>query len=776
MVDNMRLNDTYTLLEEIGSGGGGVVYKAYHERLKTYVVVKKVKDQVKGLLEGRAEADILKTMKHTYLPRVYDFLEIDGEIYTVMDYIPGQSLDKVVDEQGAIPQKQVLKWAGQLAEALDYLHGQTPPVIHSDIKPSNIMLTPDGDICLIDFNISLALDSSMKNSTGISGGYAPPEQYHNTKLYHRFVQTEQLRKAEKTASEASGEGKSIGTTAADTEASTVAEAENRVTVTATAAGTDAEAETAGATMTDAAGETTAGCETAEVSETEEMMENSSGSTTATGSIVEKTIGHGVDARSDIYSLGATLYHLLTGIRPSCDFEQIIPVSQCGIEISEGFAHIIEKMMELLPEKRYQNGAELLYAFRHIHELDKEYQAYKKSRRNKKIAMALLYVLGASLTAGGIITIRNEKNISYNHLITSSEEAIEAGNFDEASIVLDEAEKLLPQRAEAYSKQLLLLYQQEDYEGCIRYAEEVLRNAPYQLSEAQEANVLSDMYYVLGNAYLETEDYRNAILNLEEAISLYTGSSLYYRDYAIALAKTGNTEQAEEALDRAVALGLGEDSIYMVQGELAFARGEYTEAEESLQKAVSYAETDSLRKRAVLLCDRVYRELGTDYLDREIAMLEQEEKRYGDSTSANSLIERLADAYVRKAEAEEEEGQKEIYYNMALEKFEKLYESGYVTRQLMENIAIVYEQLDEFDKAEDMLLQMADRYPDSYIPYKRLAYLEADRQQEKANADREYQTMKGYYDKAKELYSDQDGDQEMQMLDNMVQELKNGNWI
>ena len=85
-----KLNGTYTLIDEIGSGGGGVVYRAYHERLKTYVVVKKIKENVKGILDGRAEADILKKIKHTYLPRVYDFLEIDGEIYTVMDYIPGK--------------------------------------------------------------------------------------------------------------------------------------------------------------------------------------------------------------------------------------------------------------------------------------------------------------------------------------------------------------------------------------------------------------------------------------------------------------------------------------------------------------------------------------------------------------------------------------------------------------------------------------------------------------------------------------------------------------
>ena len=180
---DMRLNDTYTIVDRIGSGGGGVVYKAYHERLQTYVVVKQIKEKVKGVLDGRAEADILKRIKHTYLPRVYDFLEIDGEIYTVMDYVPGKSLDKVLKEEGYFPPKQVLKWAFQLAEALDYLHRQEPPVIHSDIKPSNIMLTPQGDICLIDFNISLAFDSSRRTSTGTSGGYSPPEQYRSLGSY-----------------------------------------------------------------------------------------------------------------------------------------------------------------------------------------------------------------------------------------------------------------------------------------------------------------------------------------------------------------------------------------------------------------------------------------------------------------------------------------------------------------------------------------------------------------------------------------------------------------
>ena len=74
------LNQTYCLIEQIGSGGGGIVYKAYHKRLRKYVVVKEIRDCVKGILESRAEVDILKNLAHTYLPQVYDFLEIDGVI------------------------------------------------------------------------------------------------------------------------------------------------------------------------------------------------------------------------------------------------------------------------------------------------------------------------------------------------------------------------------------------------------------------------------------------------------------------------------------------------------------------------------------------------------------------------------------------------------------------------------------------------------------------------------------------------------------------------
>lgn len=733
MEKGKKLNDTYTLIDEIGSGGGGVVYKAYHERLKTYVVVKKIREKVKGVLDERAEVDILKRIKHTYLPRVYDFLEIDGEIYTVMDYIPGKSLDKVLAEKGAFPQKQVLEWAKELSEALEYLHSQNPPVIHSDIKPANIMLTPEGKICLIDFNISLAFDSSMKNSTGISGGYSPPEQYPNLARYERF-----LKNGKKPAQDSA-------TVKADQECATIAGSGESHT---------------------AAGRAGSRTAVGEVPATESI--------TVTNQTIKGAIGRGVDERSDIYSLGATLYHLVTGIKPSNNFEEIVPIDECSVKLSEGFVHILKKMMEFRPEDRYQNGGELRQAFGDIYGLDKEYTNYKKRCRNRKILITVLYLAGAAFLGSGFAVRRKEKDMDYNRAVEQAETYTEEGNFEEASAVLSAAMEIRPERIEAYGGETLRLYQSGSYDDCIRYAVDVLLNPFYRVENEKDRSILGDIYYVLGSCYMEKEDYSNAELNLKNAIDQYDQNSLYYRDYAIALAKQGKVQDAESVLEEAVALHLEEDSIYMVRGEISFAKGDHEEAEEWLLRAISTAEDDNLRKRAVLLCDRIYRELGDGYLDREIALLEQEENRFGGAASAMNISERLADAYARKAESDETV--RKEYYEKAIERFEFLYENGYATRQMMENIAILYEQSDEYGKAEEMLLQMVEQYPDSYAGYKRLAYLEADMQQNKENADRDYRQMKEYYEKAKELYGDQDHDQEMQMLDRMIADLKDGNWL
>lgn len=175
------MSGRYQIMEKIGQGGTGIVYKAYDYNLRKYVVVKKIKDYFVGTLNNRLEVDILKRLHHPYLPQVYDFLVIGQQVFTVMDFVKGRELTWYASQGYVIGDKQIRKWAEQLAEVLSYLHRQVPAIIHGDIKPSNIMVTDQQDICLIDFNISLG-DGDLSLIYGISESYAAPEQIQKMRL------------------------------------------------------------------------------------------------------------------------------------------------------------------------------------------------------------------------------------------------------------------------------------------------------------------------------------------------------------------------------------------------------------------------------------------------------------------------------------------------------------------------------------------------------------------------------------------------------------------
>lgn len=151
------IDNTYEIIEKIGAGNGGTVYKAYHRNLNKYVVLKKVNTDIQDLMNTRTEVDVLKNLKHTCLPQVFNFVEDNGSVYTVMEFIPGKSFKQYLDAGTVFPERSIIIWMKQIAATLAYLHNQNPAVIHSDLKPGNIMLMPNGNICLIDFNISFSL-------------------------------------------------------------------------------------------------------------------------------------------------------------------------------------------------------------------------------------------------------------------------------------------------------------------------------------------------------------------------------------------------------------------------------------------------------------------------------------------------------------------------------------------------------------------------------------------------------------------------------------------
>ncbi|MGD8604792.1 MAG: serine/threonine-protein kinase [Anaerolineales bacterium] len=188
------LKDRYIISQIIGRGGMGSIYLAEDNRLSgRQCAVKEVQHEVNlpdDLAEQAREqfyreASVLARLDHPNLPKVSDFFADGPFDYLVMDYIPGEDLKTLLDRARRgnkfLDQDEVLTWAVQIADALHYLHQQSPPVIHRDIKPSNIKITPQGLVKLVDFGLVKQLIPDEMTVTVIQGRgtalYTPLEQY-----------------------------------------------------------------------------------------------------------------------------------------------------------------------------------------------------------------------------------------------------------------------------------------------------------------------------------------------------------------------------------------------------------------------------------------------------------------------------------------------------------------------------------------------------------------------------------------------------------------------
>jgi serine/threonine protein kinase len=188
------LKERYEIRRIIGQGGMGSVYLADDLRLQgRQTALKEVfhdQSMPEDLLaqareQFMREATVLARLDHPNLPKVSDFFSIDERDYLVMDFVPGKDLSTLMTEarlkKNFLNERDVLGWAGQLAEALSYLHNQDPPIVHRDIKPSNLKLTPSGVIKLVDFGLVKIMASDEVTITVVQGRgtatYTPLEQY-----------------------------------------------------------------------------------------------------------------------------------------------------------------------------------------------------------------------------------------------------------------------------------------------------------------------------------------------------------------------------------------------------------------------------------------------------------------------------------------------------------------------------------------------------------------------------------------------------------------------
>jgi len=188
------LRGRYSIIERIGQGGMGSIYLAEDTRLKgrqcalkeveyDRALPEKIRDEARE--QFLREATVLARLDHPNLPKVSDFFSMGPRDYLVMDYVPGNDLRTLMLEarrnKRFLPEKEVLAWAEQIANALTFLHNQEPSIVHRDIKPSNVKVMPHGLIKLVDFGLVKILAPEEVTITIIQGQgtalYTPLEQY-----------------------------------------------------------------------------------------------------------------------------------------------------------------------------------------------------------------------------------------------------------------------------------------------------------------------------------------------------------------------------------------------------------------------------------------------------------------------------------------------------------------------------------------------------------------------------------------------------------------------
>ena len=176
----------YRWLQMLGTGGMGVIYLAqdlYSD--DAFRVVKHLSstfsdpdEKAEAIRLFRREAAMLQRLNHPGVVRFHDhYFTEEGKYYLVMDYVPGSSLETVINDFGPFNDDDAVKVGIQICEVLEYLHDQDPPIIYRDLKPSNLMLTPEGQIVFIDFGIARNFMPKESATRVVTAGYSPPEQY-----------------------------------------------------------------------------------------------------------------------------------------------------------------------------------------------------------------------------------------------------------------------------------------------------------------------------------------------------------------------------------------------------------------------------------------------------------------------------------------------------------------------------------------------------------------------------------------------------------------------
>ena len=645
----------YTTTAVLGQGGMGKVYLAENTALGTKWAIKEVKKSVEVKQDLLAEPNILKKLNHPLLPRIVDIAEDDENIYIVMDYIEGTPLNKLLANGNHVSESQALKWFKNLCDVLIYLHNQKPnPIIYRDMKPSNIIITPDETAKVIDFGISREFNVDKTSDTQYMGtyGYAPPEQW-------------------------------------------------------------------------AVGQT--------------------------------------DHRADIYSLGVTVYQMITGKSPNEPPYEFRPIRKLNSEASEGLEYIINKCIQPDPANRYQSAEELLWDIENIYLYNSAYKKKKMQRRMLIAFEVLCAILGIGAAVYGAVNIPKEQTALYMDCVEKGNTALDDYDFTSAEKWYDTAIDFRKENVEAYIGKAQILYKCGDVDKCSEYLQSVAAELP-PFSDNPDYN------YLIGTIFFEKKDYESSVNYLSKSALADAENTTYTRDLAVAYARNGELEKAEELVNKLQSSNVSEDINTYVGAELHEAKHEYDDAISGYEQALDLTDSEEIKYKCFKSLSDLYLELrhsnpdNWDYIKAQIEVLERAQKEL---KNKNNLVlnEALAEAYFV--------GQR---YDMAVNEFTELLNMGYERDYIYRNIAIIYQNQNNFDNAQKWLNEMQQKYPDNYLCYVQQCYLNIEKENQKESSQRDYSMAAEYYEKAKALAPQGENDSSIIQLTAVMNDLKSKGWL
>lgn len=480
-----------------------------------------------------------------------------------------------------------------------------------------------------------------------------------------------------------------------------------------------------------------------------------------------------DARTDIYSLGVTLYHLVTGKSPYEPPYDFTKVRDIDASLSEGIEFIIRKCVQPNPEDRYQSAEQLLHAFNNIYKLNSTYKSEKNKYMVKKTLSAVVFLGCIILTTAGFKTMATEKQVFYSALIDSGVSLVKDHKFEDGLLKLKQAQDKLPKNIDSYREIAKTYLLQQDYDKCISYlADDIFTRDEAFMKNAQ-------LLYILGTAYYNQNQFNNASTCFRKASSLEPGFVNYKRDLAVSLGKENKIADAEKIIKDIESDSKNESVTSYVQGEINSVNKKFTEAIKDFEDAIDTSKDDELKLKAYKSIANIYKNYPESFpaaVDKRISILE---KASNDLKELNDieLLGMQGDAYHRKAlEVKNNKTLSKEFEQKSLNIFLSEKNMGYKTINIYCNISGLYRELGDFANSEKTLKEALEVYPSSSKLYSELATLYNVIEDSKPLEKRDYSMFVESCNKAIEFSKDKEKDPQLAPILNLISELKAAGWI